>query len=281
MLIVCPHCSTNYEVGAKALGEAGRTVRCARCHKTWFATAMAPAAAMAEAAAEPPATIHDAAAEAAAPPPEAPRPDAGPKADELWSVPELASPPIAPTTVDAVAEPVPAHDIESLAARRAGGAARRGGKRPGGRLGIPVVPAIIALELAAVVGILVWRTEIVRAMPQTASLFRAVGMPVNLRGLAFTDVHTESDSHDGTTTLIVEGTVENATHAAVGVPRLRFALRNAARVELMSWTAPPDQASLAPGESLPFRSRLASPPADGHDVVVRFLTRVDIENGTR
>jgi hypothetical protein len=36
---------------------------------------------------------------------------------------------------------------------------------------------------------------------------------------------------------------------------------------------------LGPGESLPFRSRLASPPADAHDVLVRFLNPRDLPGG--
>lgn len=320
MLIVCPHCSTNYEVGSSALGDAGRTVRCARCQQTWFATATPePAVAMAAAGAVATGAVAPAVeakpAEPAAPArmaapavPDEPDPppmrrksadvraDNGrPEGDELWGIPDFAAPPLAPEaptapqetaevpvpeTVDAVADPLPAHDIESLAARRAGGTKRKP-KQFAGRLTIPIVPAIIAVELAAIIAIVAWRSEIVRTMPQTASLFRAIGMPVNLRGLAFTDVHISADPHDGTPVLLVEGNIENTTRAAVGVPRLRFALRNSAQVELISWNAQPDQGSLAPGEALPFHSRLASPPADGHDVVVRFLTRHDLEDGMR
>ena len=39
MLIVCPTCATSYQVQAAALGAAGRSVRCANCKNTWFATA--------------------------------------------------------------------------------------------------------------------------------------------------------------------------------------------------------------------------------------------------
>src|ERR1700754_4040434 len=38
MLIVCPTCTTTYQIKLAALGEAGRTVRCASCKNTWFAT---------------------------------------------------------------------------------------------------------------------------------------------------------------------------------------------------------------------------------------------------
>src|SRR5579872_6160097 len=37
MQIVCPNCQTSYQVDASAVGPAGRSVRCARCHTVWFA----------------------------------------------------------------------------------------------------------------------------------------------------------------------------------------------------------------------------------------------------
>ena len=36
MLIVCPNCSTSYQVTAASIGAAGRSVRCARCKSKWF-----------------------------------------------------------------------------------------------------------------------------------------------------------------------------------------------------------------------------------------------------
>ncbi len=36
MIVTCPSCATRYLVDPAALGEAGRTVRCARCVHTWM-----------------------------------------------------------------------------------------------------------------------------------------------------------------------------------------------------------------------------------------------------
>jgi hypothetical protein len=63
------------------------------------------------------------------------------------------------------------------------------------------------------------------------------------------------------------------------VPRLRFAVRNASGNEVYSWTALPNRSLLAPGETLPFQSRLASPPPETHDVLVRFFNRHDLGVG--
>src|SRR4051794_38455136 len=36
MLLICSNCSTSYALDPATVGPAGRTVRCARCHDTWF-----------------------------------------------------------------------------------------------------------------------------------------------------------------------------------------------------------------------------------------------------
>jgi predicted Zn finger-like uncharacterized protein len=37
MIIVCPNCSTRYEVAAQAIGDHGRSVQCANCTRSWHA----------------------------------------------------------------------------------------------------------------------------------------------------------------------------------------------------------------------------------------------------
>ena len=63
--------------------------------------------------------------------------------------------------------------------------------------------------------------------------------------------------------------------ASTEVPRLRFSLRNASGQEIYTWTALPSRSILEPGERLDFHSRLASPPADAVDVLVRFFNAQD------
>jgi hypothetical protein len=79
--------------------------------------------------------------------------------------------------------------------------------------------------------------------------------------------------------MVVEGTIVNNGKRAAEVPRLRFAIRNAGGEEIYSWTALPTKNVLAAGQMLPFRSRLASPPREGHQVVVRFFNRRDLVAG--
>ena len=141
------------------------------------------------------------------------------------------------------------------------------------RMAAALVGTIFALGYA--------RENIVRMLPQTASLYARLGMPVNLRGLVFEDIKTGSGMQDGVQVLIVEGAIRNVTNAPAEVPRLRFAMRNTAGIEIYSWTSLPDRAVLPPGEVQPFSTRLASPPADSREVFVRFFSRRDLASTIR
>jgi len=79
---------------------------------------------------------------------------------------------------------------------------------------------------------------------------------------------------------VVEGNIVNNVHKIVDVPRLKFVVRNAARQEIYSWTAVPSRTMLPPGEAMSFRTRLASPPPDARDIILRFVTRRDLVAGT-
>jgi predicted Zn finger-like uncharacterized protein len=212
--------------------------------------------------------------------------DAGAQAgamDEADAFAAHESPPLAPAgdetapaTLDAVAAHEPGGDIESFAARRSRRVAMLKRKRGIHR---PSLATIMLSLFAANVALLGWRSDVVRVMPQTASLFAAIGLPVNLRGLAITDVTTTKEVHDGVTVLLVQGTIANIARQPRDVPRIRFAMRNAAGAEVYTWTSLPAQAVLAPGDAEPFQTRLASPPADSQAVVVRFYSRRDIAGG--
>lgn len=194
------------------------------------------------------------------------------------------APPIAPAVVEADAPSIeadaadpggagagPTADIESVAARRPRSGPRRGGRWALSRLNA----GIVALMLVDAF-LLGWRSDVVWALPQTASFYALIGLPVNLRGLAFERVTTLTEQHEGVAILVVTGNIVNVSRAMVNVPRLKFIVRNAVRQEIYSWTAAPARRMLSPGESIAFRSRLASPPPEAHDIVLRFVNRRDL-----
>jgi predicted Zn finger-like uncharacterized protein len=311
MLIVCPSCATSYQIDPASVGAGGRMVRCARCRATWFASA--PRAedpvdafvdgiiAEAEATQPPPPP---------APPPRMPGPPIAQAEDDDFGH-ETDSPPAAPepfksfdmaarAVVDAadpppmVAEspslvppiehmPLPepaAHpevepaEAESFVARRRRLQSKRQKSRQASRW-----TAIVLVLFAFNVAVVGARNEVVKYLPQTASLFAAVGLPVNLRQLDFQDVRISRETQNGATILMVDGKIVSKASKPLEVPRLRFAARNAAGQEVYTWTARPERSILPAGESMEFHTSLAKPPADATDVMVRFFTAQDAMAG--
>lgn len=165
-------------------------------------------------------------------------------------------------------------DVESFAARREKLKARRQKSKHSSRW-----TAAILVLFAANVALIGARSEVVRYLPQTASLFAAIGLPVNLRNLRFDKVRITKETSDGVSILIIEGMIENTANKPTEVPRLRFAARNATGQDVYTWSALPARSILGPKESVEFHSRLAAPPADATDVMVRFFTPQDAASG--
>jgi hypothetical protein len=193
----------------------------------------------------------------------------------------VEAPPLAPGLPSGALKPDgAAENVETVAARPRGkrGPVIRRPSMPGNQGHLSMI--ILAL-IAVVATLFAARLSIVRHAPQMASFYETLGVPVNLRGLKFANVKVTRDMHDGVPVLVVEGTIQSLSAGPVEVPRLRFSLRNDAGSEVYSWTAMPTQSAVLPGEALPFRSRLASPPADALDVQVRFFNRRDAVAGLR
>jgi predicted Zn finger-like uncharacterized protein len=285
MLIVCPTCATAYQIGLAALGAAGRSVRCAQCKNTWFASpdsvveepALVSVPAVQHARAQVPAG--DFAGMDDRPLQEIlPLGNAG-AADNPFTVTD--APPLVPHDHPATEAEAPKFDpgvpddAETVAARRVRQTyVERKDKRSLARRLVSLPMAIVVMAVI-LLGALNWRAAMVRHFPQTASLYAAIGLPVNLRGLFFEDVKSRTELHDGVMVLMVEGTIVNLTTRTLEVPRLRLSLRNGAGHEVYAWTALPSKSTLGSGNGLPFRARLASPPPDGRDVIVRFFNRRD------
>lgn len=273
MLIACPNCATSYSIDPASLGGAGRTVRCARCRTTWFASMPE----MAEAANDvtddgqssagvirPDHKPADASAEETAEPARHEETEQGP-------VTVTDAPPIVPDAPPAAAEaPAETDEIENFAARRKRLQARRNKERRSSRW-----TALILVLFAFNVALVGARSEVVRFFPQTASLFSAVGLPVNLRHLKFENMRISKETQEGLSALVIEGTIVSISSKATEVPRLRFAARDAAGQEVYTWSALPGRSILGPGEKLDFRSRFVSPPPNATDVIVRFFTPQD------
>jgi predicted Zn finger-like uncharacterized protein len=288
MHIVCPHCTTSYAIDPSTLGEAGRTVRCSRCKEVWLARA-----------ADAVQTAPRVAAMTAEP-----KPDSDLDSDPGWgdlegdgNVPVVDSPSIAgsiPVAEDNEAEAAEPEaetaspvaeiaDSPSFARRKRTSAVRRL-LQPVSKLLAPVTahftaPIACAAMGALVAALLIWRVDVVRLLPQTATFYKLAGMDVNLRGLAIKDVSVKSETVDNKQVLVIEGVIIDELRKPLDLPRLRFVVRDEHGTEIYGWNAVLEQSVLQPGEKAWFRSRLASPPPEARSIDVRFFSRRDLAAG--
>jgi len=292
MQIICPHCTTSYAIDLATLGVAGRTVRCSRCKEVWLARpedateVAAPVPAMAATGDQ--AGNTDAAAESKAPA----REDEAPQ----QQIPVVDSPPISgdwPAEAEGSPQgPEPdwpsaaRHDVQDAEAPRPRRLSWfRKLLRPPAFVRAPGKPAVSLATVCAAMGALVlaliiWRVEIVRLLPQTATFYKILGLEVNLRGLMFKDVKITSETVEGKPVLVIEGLITGQSNKPVELPRLRFSVRDAQGAEIYAWNAVLEQPVLKPGEKAWFKSRLASPPSEGRNIDVRFFSKRDIAGGS-
>jgi predicted Zn finger-like uncharacterized protein len=123
------------------------------------------------------------------------------------------------------------------------------------------------------VGVVLARETIVRAVPASATLFSAVNLPVNLKGLEFADLRSTTLTEGEARFLVVEGGIRSVHATQVDVPLIEIRLSDADGRTLYTWTTEAPRKSLKAGEALHFRTRLATPPEAGRNVEVRFTDK--------
>jgi hypothetical protein len=185
----------------------------------------------------------------------------------VFDAPSLVPSIESPAHPDAAAD---SDEIENFAARRKRLQARRRQARRSSRW-----TALILVLFAFNVALVGARSEVVRFFPQTASLFAAVGLPVNLRNLKFENMRISKEAQEGLSSLVVEGTIVSVSNRPSEVPRLRFSARDSAGQEVYTWTAMPGRGIVGPGEKLDFRTRFVPPPDNAVDLMVRFVNSQD------
>jgi hypothetical protein len=145
------------------------------------------------------------------------------------------------------------------------------------RAGSAAGPAfvLVGLVVAATTAIAA-RAAIVAVAPPTAAVYALAGMPVNLSDLTIADVRASTTQQpDGPGELLVTGEIANRRDRETPAPNLRLALRADDGRELYVWTARGPKPRLGPHERVPFRARLAAPPAGVREVLVKFAAPGD------
>ncbi len=137
------------------------------------------------------------------------------------------------------------------------------------RLIVPFVVLGLAAASMTAVGA---RTRVVAMLPATAPVFAAIGLSVDLSGLAVENVRARLGEIGDKKVLVVEGSIVNMRAGDNVSPDLRIRLRDSGGNELYIWTTRAPKSRLLRGEHVLFAARLETPPEGVKDAVVEFVT---------
>ncbi|WP_363348561.1 hypothetical protein [Methylocystis echinoides] len=144
----------------------------------------------------------------------------------------------------------------------------------------PVIATIVAIVLG-VSALIAMRERIVRILPPMATAYRLLGAPVNLAGLELRDIRAKIVMEGARRVLVTEGEIVNLRREPNRAPPLALSVRGANGLERYAWTAPTPKSRLEAAEKIAFRARLASPPDEGTEVLVRFARADEVGRRTR
>lgn len=120
-------------------------------------------------------------------------------------------------------------------------------------------------------GAVVMRDSVANAWPQTASLYKMVGLDVNRFGLDLTGVDAKR-SFDGTTpVLTVWGEASNKGKERREAPMIRVELLDEHGKVVHSWTDGIGVPFLEPGQVVKFTTKTVSPPPETLDLAVTYV----------
>ena len=259
MIIVCPHCQTRYEVAADLFGSASRKVQCAQCQRAWRAQRALGAAEddalfTPEAERELDIVFEAAAADEAAHSALVPFTGAGQPEEAVTS---------------SRADPEAIRRLQTAFSRRHSVLVKR---LPHARLRRGLRIGLVVLLLLLVAGAWLGRVALVRSYPELAGVYGALGVPVNIVGVEFSDVVAQRRSADAGDVLVISATVRSVADSEVAVPPVVLTLLNAEGASLYEWSVRTAAATLLPGGSAPVSAELAAPPEGVAMVRLSFTT---------
>jgi predicted Zn finger-like uncharacterized protein len=146
------------------------------------------------------------------------------------------------------------------------------GPRPGSRRGLGLPLLILVLLALGLSGGYFFRARIVTEWPGTAGIYELVGIPVRIlgAGLELANVAFTWRQTDGATVIDVRGEVSNKTDRDITLPPLRVALSDDQDKQLSDWTFTLDRSTIAPGETVVFKTEGKNPPPAATKLHVTF-----------
>lgn len=129
--------------------------------------------------------------------------------------------------------------------------------------------AIVVLALAGG-AVVILRQQIAGMLPGTASLFSAIGLPINTIGLVIEGVKSQPMLQAGRPVWSVTGAIRNVTEEPVAAPPIRLSLLNAEDEEVATLVADALNARVPPGAVRYFAITMPDPPSGAEKLEVRF-----------
>jgi len=237
MILTCPQCATRYFLTDAQVGRQGRAVKCTSCGNVWRAEGV-------------------------------PAPEPEPEAE--FAVPSHHFEP----EPDPEAAPDPEEEFAAAALRRAEILREKKAEAEQRQRQAAVITTAVWAGVAAAIALclalgIIFRIQVVKWWPGTATAYAALGMPVNASGLLIDKVQAAPAIVQGRRSLVVTGVLTNASAVPRGAPAFRVTILDKAGKPLaqrMIETTP--AVALKVGEARRFQLQVADPPPGAVDVEV-------------
>ena len=267
MIIACPSCDARYVVDPEKIGSVGRTVKCAKCGHAWLQTADDAVSGETSGAGS--------GAEGAT---------AEPTVENVAS--SIAESRIGEDASDPDEDNSDADfDIDFRSTFSADREPERGGRQ--GTAGLPAPPrkkrrwrarvawlVLFAVVAGVIGGTLAFKAEILASWPASQKLYALVGLSVGPQEsrLGVRNVKYDYRKVGGTDVLKIEGELVNLSEVPGDVPNLRVKFLDEAGKIVKTWTLPPPERRMLPGEIVGFTTEVAAPPTTAKRIDVGLDT---------
>ena len=236
MILTCPQCASRYFLPDWQVGREGRAVKCTSCGKVWRAEG-------------------------------APEPE--PESDLEAVIPSHHLEP----EPDPHAFPDPEEEFAAAAQRRAEILRHKKAEAERRQRQAAVITAAVWAGVAAAIALclalaVIFRIQVVKWWPGTASAYAALGMPINASGLLIDKVQAAPAIVQGHRSLMVTGVLTNASAAARPAPAFRVGILDKTGRPLAQRVIAVPSVALKVGEARRFQLQVADPPPGAVDVEV-------------